>query len=227
MGTRAAMRIVIAEDHEMFREVIRRVCIDDFGCAVVGEAADGPAAIRMVLAAEPELLLLDLNLPAIDGFGVIDVLRRAHSAVRVIALTSARGDYTVFRVERAGFHGFVDKGGNSLANLRAAIEAVAAGRRYFSSAFVQAAAARRADPISFDKVLSERERAVLGLIGGSLSDEEIARQLSIHPKTAETHRQRIMDKLNIHGTPKLIRFAIEQGFTQVAVKGDAGGSAFP
>jgi DNA-binding NarL/FixJ family response regulator len=220
------MRIVIAEDHEMFREVIRRVCVVDFGHEVVGEAADGPAAIRAVLTAEPDLLLLDLSLPEIDGFGVIDVLARAHSPTRVIALTSARGDYTVFRVERAGFHGFVDKSGSTLDQLRAAIQAVGAGRRYFSPAFVAATAARRADPVAFDKVLSERERAVLGLIGGSLSDAEIARRLSIHRKTVETHRQRIMDKLNLHGTPKLIRFAIEQGFTQVAVRGDPGGAAF-
>jgi DNA-binding NarL/FixJ family response regulator len=125
------MRIVIAEDPEMFREVVRRVCVDDFRHEVVGEAVDGPAAIRTVLATEPDLLLLDLNLPEIDGFGVIDVLTRAHSPARVIALTAARGDYTLFRVERAGFHGFVDKGGSTLAALRAANREVGAGRRYF------------------------------------------------------------------------------------------------
>jgi len=220
------MRIVVAEDHQMFREVIRKVC-GEFGHEVVGEAEDGPATLRVTLSTEPDLLLLDLNLPGLDGFGVVEVLRKAGLPVRVIALTSARGDYTAFRVDRAGFDGFVDKNTNSLESLRAAIEAVGSGRRYFSKSFVRMNASRKQNPGSFDKVLSDRELSVLELIGGSLSDEEIADRLGINPKTAETHRQRIMDKLNIHGTPKLIRFAIESGFTQMTMLGDAAGPASP
>jgi len=220
------MRIVIAEDHQMFREVIRKVCAE-FGHQVVGEAEDGPSTLRAVLGTAPDVLLLDLSLPGLDGFGVVDVLRKAGLAIRVIALTSARGDYTAYRVERAGFDGFVDKNTNSLESLKAAIEAVGAGRTYFSRSYVQMNAARKQNPGSFDKVLSDRELSVLELIGSSLSDEEIAIRLGINPKTAETHRQRIMDKLNIHGTPKLIRFAIENGFTQMPLTGDAGGPTSP
>jgi len=221
------LRIAIAEDHLMFREVIRKVCIDEFRHEVVAEADTGPSAVRVVLASSPDVLLLDLNLPELDGFGVLEVLRKAHSPVRVIALTSARGEYTLYRVERAGFHGFVDKSTNNLASLRGAIEAVCTGKTYFAPTFVEANAARKQNPISFDKVLSERERTVLGLIGRSLSDDEIARRLKINSRTAETYRQRLMDKLNVHGTPKLILFAVEHGFTQVPLQGEEGEAAFP
>lgn len=219
------MRIVIVEDHQMFREVIHKVCVSDFGHDVVGAAGDGATALKMILEQQPDLLLLDLHLPDMDGFMVIETVRKVLPHLRIIAITSARGDYTLYRVERAGIEGFVDKNANSLDSLREAIEMVAAGKRYLAPSFEQAKARRRADPGSFDKVLTERERVVLAHIGQSLSDDEIAVKLNITVKTAATFRHRIMNKLNLHSTPKLIRFAIDQGFTQVSAPGD-GGPAF-
>ena len=189
---------------------------------MVGEAGDGATALRVILREQPDLLLLDLQLPDMDGFTIVETVRKVLPKLRVIAITSARGDYTLFRVDKSGIEGFVDKNANSLESLREAIETVAAGRRYLAPSFVKAKAARLADPGSFDKVLTERERAVLALIGQSHADEEIGRRLKISTKTVATFRQRIMKKLNVHGTPKLIRFAIEQGFTQAPTANDAG-----
>jgi DNA-binding NarL/FixJ family response regulator len=220
------MRIAIAEDHHMFREVIRKVCVDEFGYEVVAEAVDGPEAIRVALTTQPDLLLLDLNLPGLDGFAVLEAIRKARCPAKVIAFTSARGDYTVFRIEKAGFDGFVDKGTDSLVQLRLAIESVAKGKRFYSDTFHQAREARLKNPLSFDKVLSDRERECLGLIGGSFSDDEIAVRMGIARRTVSTFRQKIMDKLDVHNAPKLIRFATEHGFTQVPVQ-DQGGVAFP
>ena len=220
------MRIAIAEDHGMFREVIRKVCVEEFGHSVVAEASDGPAAIRAALGADADLILLDLNLPGLDGFTVMEAIKKARASIRVIALTSARSEYTIYRVEKAGFDGFVDKGADSLGDLRSALESVSSGKRFFSRTFKEVREARLRNPISFDKVLSDREREVLGLIGGSYSDEEIAERLEINSRTVGTFRQRIMDKLNVHSAPKLIRFAIENGFTQVPVQ-DGRGVAFP
>jgi len=218
------MRIVIVEEHQMLREVIRKVCVTDFGYDVVGEAGDGAEALRVILAEQPDLLLLDLHLPDTDGFTIIETVRKILPDIRIIAITSARGDYTLYRVERAGIHGFVEKYANSLESLHEAIETVAAGKRYLSPSYKEAKARRIADPSSFDKVLTERERVVLALIGQSFSDEEIAEKLSITENTAATFRGRIMKKLNLHGTPKLIRFAIDHGFTQVSAPGDGGPS---
>ena len=119
----------------------------------------------------------------------------------------------------------MDKNANSLESLHEAIEKVAAGKRYLAPSYEKAKAKRIANPSSFDKVLTERERVVLALIGQSFSDDEIAGKLSISENTAATFRGRIMKKLNVHSTPKLIRFAIDQGFTQVSAPGD-GGPAF-
>jgi DNA-binding NarL/FixJ family response regulator len=215
MAAHVPLRIVIVEDQVMFREIIRKVCVEEFGHEVVGEAGDGSSGLRVILASAPDLVLLDLSLPDMDGLAVIEVLRKALSKSRIIAISSARGSYTLFQLERASIDGFVDKASNSLANLREAIQTVGSGRRYFSAMFSRAREARLADPSSFDKVLSDRERDVLGLIGMSLDDREIATRLEIAPKTAEALRARIMAKLDLHSTPKLIRFAIANGFTQL------------
>jgi DNA-binding NarL/FixJ family response regulator len=214
MPAHVPLRIVVVEDQVMFREIIRKVCVEEFGHEVVGEACDGRSGLREILAQAPDLVLLDLNLPDIDGFAVIDLLRQAQSKARIIAISAARGSYTLYQLEQASIDGFVDKASNSLANLREAIQTVGSGRKYFSSVLAREREARLADPASFDKVLSDRERSVLALIGRSLDDREIASRLRIAPKTAESFRTRIMAKLNLHSTPKLIRFAISNGFTR-------------
>jgi DNA-binding NarL/FixJ family response regulator len=209
------VRVVIAEDEQMFRQVLCKICTTEFGCEIVGEAGDGPTALRLVAETQPDLLLLDLNLPQLDGFCVAREAKRVSSSTRVVAVTASHGSYTLFRVERGGFDGYVDKGSNSLTALREAFAACAVGRRYFSPTFLSEKASRLRDPKAFDKVLSDREREVLSWIGLSLDNHEISRKLGIRPRTVETFRCRILRKLGLRGTPKLIRFAIERGFTEV------------
>ena len=127
-------------------------------------------------------------------------------------------DYTLFRVEKSGVHGFIDKNSNTLETMREALMAIEAGHVYFSAAYLEAKDARRNDPRSFIKVLSEWERAILSLIGQGLTDDELGERLKISPRTVQTHRSHIMRKLDIKGTPKLIAFAIEHGFTQIPTK---------
>jgi DNA-binding NarL/FixJ family response regulator len=218
--TARPLRIVIVEDHLMFREIMRKVCVEEFGHDVVGEAEDGSSALSVILSTAPDLVLLDLSLPCLDGFSVIECLRIAGSKARIVVITSAREPYILYRIDRASIDGFVDKSTNSLKHLRDAITAVGSGRRYFSTAFTRAREARLANPASFDKVLSDRERTALGLIGLSLTDREIAEQLKIAPKTASSFRSKIMLKLNVPSTPKLIRFAIENGFTRMRMPDD-------
>lgn len=207
---------MIVEDHLMFREVLRKVCTNELHHEVVGEAADGRRAVELVAELNPDLVLLDLHLPGLDGFGVLGEIRKKAPALRVLVLSSHCDEYTVFQAERAHVNGFVDKNTNTVATLKQAIESVGAGRVWFSDTFVRVKADRHRDPQSFDKVLSDRERVVLALLGEPMHDAEVAARLGIAQETVEKHRFNILRKLDLATTTELIRYAREHGFTLAA-----------
>lgn len=213
------MRIVIVEDHVMFREVLRKVCEQDLHHEVVGEAGDGDRAVQLVTEMKPDLVLLDLHLPNLDGFGVVEAVRKALPNVRILVLSSHCDEFTVFRAERAHVQGFVDKNSNTVATLQEAINEVMEGRAWFSESFLRVKVARNNDPFSFDKLLGERERSVLALVGEPLGDAEIARRLHISVETVEKHRYNMLRKLGLANTTELMRYAREHGFTLSAPRG--------
>lgn len=215
------MRIVIVEDHLMFREVLRKVCAE-LGHEVAGEAHDGRKAIELIAATLPDLVLLDLHLPNLDGFGVAAGIRARAPDSRILVLSSHCDEYTVFRAERLHVQGFVDKNTNSVEALKEAIAELAQGRVWFSAAFRRAKASRHQDPHSFDKLLTDRERAVLTLLGEPMSDQEAADRLGISVETVEKHRFNILRKLDLRTTTELVRYAHEHGFTLTAPRGGAG-----
>jgi DNA-binding NarL/FixJ family response regulator len=204
----------------MFREVLRKICEDDLQHTVVGEAADGRKAVEIIGQLKPDMVLLDLHLPNLDGFAVIEQIRKAQADLIILLLSSHCDDYTVYRAEKAGVQGFVDKNTNSVAALKQAIAQVTRGKASFSEAFNRIRAQRRADPNSFDKVLGNRERTVLSLVGQSLRDSEIAERLGISEQTVSTHRLNIIRKLGLNNTAELVRYARDHGFTLSAPQGD-------
>lgn len=206
----------------MFREVLRKVCAEELGHEVAGEAADGVRAVEIVAGVSPDLVLLDLHLPSLDGFGVAEAIRKTMPLVKILVLSSHCDEYTVYRAERARVQGFVDKNTNSVALLKSAINAIADGKGWFSEAFLRTKAARHRDPLSFDKLLTDRERTVLGLVGVPFTDDEIAAQLGISRETAQKHRFNILRKLELSGTTELVRYAREHGFTLMAGQSDNG-----
>ncbi|HET7537587.1 MAG TPA: response regulator transcription factor [Candidatus Didemnitutus sp.] len=210
------MRIVLAEKERMFREMLRRACIERARHEVVGEASDGEETVRIVSEQQPNLLLVDVDLPRLDGFGVAEVVRRVSRSTSIVALTASCASYTLFRIEHCQFEGYIDKGSNGIEALHHLLAEAENGRRYFAPVFHDVKAERVRDPRAFDKVLSDREQQVLGLIGRSLSDDEIGAQLGIAARTVETFRHRILQKLGVAGTPKLIHFALENGFTPIS-----------
>jgi DNA-binding NarL/FixJ family response regulator len=212
------VKIVIVEDHGILRHLLCSACEHDYGHKVVGEAGDGLEAVEVVARTCPDALLLDLQLPECDGFGVIAQVRRSPQCqTRVIVLSGFCDDFTVYRLEQARVHGFVDKRANADDSLRRALEAIAAGRTYFSESFQAIKAARRRDPCSFDKVLSEREQMVLRLFGDLLTDAEVADRLNVSEPTAEKHRFNIQRKLGLRNKADLIRYARDHGFADSTV----------
>jgi DNA-binding NarL/FixJ family response regulator len=210
------VKLLIVEDQLMFREALRKSCERDLGHKVVGDCGTGAEAVTLTKSLRPDALLLDISLPDIDGLTVVDRLHQARLSPRILILSSHCDDYTLFRVERSGVQGYVDKNANTAAVLGEALKAVEAGRCYYSSVFQEVREARRNNPRAFTKVLTEWELEILSLIGLGLSDPEIGKRLTLSHRTVQTHRSNILRKLKVSGTPKLIRFAVEHGFTATA-----------
>lgn len=197
----------------MFREVLRKVCETELGHRVVGEASDGRSAVALAANTKPELVLLDLHLPRLDGFAVLREIRKVEPAVRALVLSSHCDEYTVLEAERARVQGFVDKNTNTVATLKQAITAVAQGRGWFSEAFQAVKQARLGDPNSFDKLLTAREQQVVSLVGLPLEDEQIAARLGISVPTVAKHRFNALRKLGLRTRTDLARYAREHGLT--------------
>ncbi len=209
------MRIVVVEDQAMLCEALRRVCVLGCGYDVVGMAGTGAEAIALIEEFRPDLVVLDIGLPDMDGFAVAEFVRETVPSARILVLTGHLDEWTVFRAEKLRVHGFLDKTSNTTALFCEALAALAAGRTFYSPSYLSARLARSANTASFEKVLSDAEQIVLALVGEGLSDEEIGGRLGIAPTTAQTHRSKILQKLHIKGSAKLVAYAIINGFTRI------------
>lgn len=204
------MRIGIIEDLLMVRETLREVC-RRFGHDVVMESGSGRDGEKLVRQSRPELLLLDLRLPDVDGLVLAEQAMKLNPGTKVIILSAYCDQYTVFRIERLSVHGFIDKSVDTAAVLGDALDAIGGGRRFFSSTFEAAKVALRHDPCAVTKLLTEWERTILSYIATGCSNEEIAHRLGIAARTVQGHRSNMIRKLNVAGTPKLMAFAYEHG----------------
>jgi DNA-binding NarL/FixJ family response regulator len=209
------VKILIIEDQVMIRDFLVMACSAELEVEQIGQAHDSTSAISECRQLKPDLILLDLELPGADGLDLLPELQKTAPGSRVIALSSHTDDFTLHRVLRSNLNGFIDKNGQSMKVLPEAVDAVMSGRQFYSPVVHQVLTKLRRDPNAFDKLLSEREQAVLGQIGLGLSNSEIAEQLGISAQTVSNHRHNIMNKIGVHGTPRLIRYAIEKGFTRI------------
>ncbi len=212
------MRIAIVEDERLFRDVLRKACAMHLGHEVVGEAGTGREALLVVPAVIPDLLVLDIHLPDMDGLDVLRLLRRKRALLRVLLISSYFDEYTFRRIEQAAVQGFIDKSTNTVAELGLAISAIEGGSTYFPSLFTEARRAHNRNPFAFDKILTDREQTVLSLVGEPLSDAEIAAQLKLSPETVEKHRFNIMRKLGLRSRAESARFARRCGLTRPAAR---------
>ncbi|MDP3278426.1 MAG: response regulator transcription factor [Deltaproteobacteria bacterium] len=200
-------RVLLAEDHQIVREGLRALLSASPDMLVVGEAADGEACILACQTLDPDVVVMDLSMPKLDGVSAT----RAVSAmgVRVLVLSMHGGDEYVRPAMRAGARGFVLKGAG-LAQLVEAIRCVSRGDTYFGPG-IQAPPIAQDPPRDEDPGLTPREREVLQLVASGRSSSDIAAMLSVSPKTVETHRARIMTKLRAPNSASLVRAAIRLG----------------
>jgi len=205
------MNILIVAHHPVYRDTLQKILSDWFAPSSATYAADGASAIRHLEAQPFTLLLLDLEIPDIDGFSLADLAVKCSPDIRIIAFASRCDDYLVWRADRRRIIGFVDKREAIAWNFHQAIANVEANLVYYSPNFLRMRLERLKNPMSFDKILSEREISVLALIAVPYSDDEIATALRISPETVQKHRFNILKKLGQSTTAQLIRFARTRG----------------
>jgi len=209
-----ATRILLADDHEIVRQGLR-LLLQREGIEVVGEAANGQDAIRLAAERCPDVAVLDYGMPVLNGISAAQEILNACPRTKVILLTMHTDDHYVLEALRTGVHGFVVKT-QAPADLARAIHEVLRGMVYLSPlvsrTLVQAYLAKSALP---PDPLTSREREVLQLVAEGHTTKEIAKLLGISAKTVESHRTRIMKKLDTPNTAGVVRYAIRRGLIQV------------
>lgn len=213
-GGRALIRVVLADDHALVRDGLRAVLSREADIEVVGEAADGRDALRVVEMAKPDVAVLDLSMPLLNGLDVARQLVDRDRGRRTILMTVHDEDRYVLQAVRAGVRGYVLKK-QAAADLVRAIREVAAGRVYLSPGVgsALAEAIRTGRPVPEER-LTPREREVLQLVAEGKTTKEIAGILNVSVKTADAHRTHLMQKLDIHDVAGLTRCAIRLGLIQ-------------
>jgi DNA-binding NarL/FixJ family response regulator len=206
------IRLVLADDHVLVRQGLRKL-LESAGFVVAGEAADGREAVRLVRSENPHVAVIDIGMPLFNGLNAALELTRSHPQVRLVVLTQHDEPQYVAEALRCGVKGYVLKN-QAARDLVRAIEGVSHGEVYLSPGVASAVAEAYASPGGGADGLSVRERQVLQLIAEGNSTKDIAIQLGISAKTVESHRSKLMRKLDIHDTAGLVRYAIRRGVTQ-------------
>jgi DNA-binding NarL/FixJ family response regulator len=211
-------RVLLAEDHTIVRKGLRSLLESEPSIEVVGEAADGRQAVDKTRELSPDLVLMDISMPGLNGLEATRQIRQHFPATRVLILTMHADEEYILQILQAGASGYVVKQA-APEELVAAVEAVCHGETFLSpvvSRTVLEEYRHRAEAMagqdSLDS-LTPREREVLQLIAEGRPPREIAETLYISIKTVETHRAHLMHKLNTRNTAELIRYAIRKGIT--------------
>ena len=207
------VRVLVADDHTMVRQGLIGLLAGGGQCRVVGEAADGLEAVEKALALQPDVAVLDLSMPRLNG---IEAVRRIHKEaprIRLLVLTMHKEEEYVLPVVRAGASGYLVKDA-AASELLTAVLAVARGEAYFGPQAAKVLAEECWRPKATEDpfaALTPREREVLHLVTEGRSTKEIATVLGISAKTADNHRNRIMQKLGVHNSAELVRYAARRG----------------
>ncbi len=219
-------RILIADDHSVVRSGLRLLLQSSPDFAVVAEAADGEEAIMLVDKHKPDVVIMDISMPRLNGIEATSIMKQAHPEMKVIILTVHEDEEYVYQMLRAGASGYVLKSAGKK-EIFAAIESALSGKRFFSpgisemiiEGFIKRDKESRetleqVTPSSRQQ-LTKREIEVLRYIAQGYTNRKIAEALFLSIRTINTHRTNLMQKLDIHDTARLVRYAIETGLVKL------------
>lgn len=210
-------RVIIVDDHDLVRAGVRALIEKIDGVQVVAETGNGHEVIALAQQYQPAILLLDISLPGVNAFDIMGQLERTLPDVRVIVISTHDSDEYAAHAIRAGAAAYLPKSAAG-SELVLAISAVKRGEKYLSPTLAHGAWLRQlpAAMTSDSRVeLTPRQRQVLKLIADGHRTRDIAAELGISVKTVETHRTQLMERLNIHDVPGLVRYAIRMGLVEV------------
>lgn len=213
-----SLRLVLADDHALVRAGLRALLTELPGVEVVGEAGDGRDVLRLVRERKPDIALIDISMPGLNGLDVAARIAHDRPDTRVIIVSMHGDDETVRRALKAGAAGYMLKNSDR-EELEMALRAVARGDTWLSPALTKRVVAAltqepekpAAGPF---EALTPRQREVLQLVAEGHSNKEIAQRLNVALKTVETHRTELMERLGIHGVAGLVRYAIQVGLVR-------------
>ena len=206
-------RVLVADDHPVVRQGLKSLLTRE-GFSIVGEAADGREALRQVEAVHPEVALLDLGMPGLNGLDAAREIMQSSAGTKVVILTQHTEEPYILEALRAGVHGYVLKS-QSVSDVVQAIRDVTRGKLYVSPTISEVVvSAYRGERRLPADLLTTREREVLQLVAEGKSTKMIAEILGIAQKTAESHRSHLMVKLGIHQVAGLVRYAVRRGLVQ-------------
>jgi DNA-binding NarL/FixJ family response regulator len=206
-----AIRVMLVDDHRVLRDSLK-LLLEQHGCEVVGEASTGEEALGIAARVRPQVLVMDLEMPGVGGLAVTHRIVKLSPAPHVLILSAYDDeDYVIEALTRAGAAGYLLKrdGADELIN---AVRAINAGKRYLSPSVAPILLGRLQSPEPSRPILdllTRREREVLRLVGQGATSKEVALSLGISPKTAQVHRDNLKQKLNLHTTAALVRYAIK------------------
>ena len=218
--TVTGIRVLIADDHEVVRHGIRALLETEPGWTVCAEAADGRAAVELAAKTAPDVAILDVSMPELNGFEAARQIRKARPSCEILMLTMHESEDVLREALAAGARGYVLKS-DGARTLKAAVDALRQHKSFLTPAaadMVLADYRRRDDPQARREVprlqLTPREREVVQLLAEGQSTKGVARTLGISAKTADTHRTNVMRKLHLHSQSELVRYAIRNNLIQ-------------
>ena len=213
------IKVLVADDHTILRQGIKALLDNQEGIEVIGEAKDGREALEIIEETLPDVILMDIAMPGLNGLEATRRIKKKFPRMKVLVLTMYTNEEYIFQILNAGANGYLVKE-TAFQDLISAIKAV-----YKNEAFMSPSISKKVinsyikkaqdDEEKTREILTTREREILQLIAEGNSSKKIAELLFISPKTVETHRTHIMDKLNIHNRTGLIKYAIRKGMVDV------------